>query len=55
VAYNGHFLYTFVADSPGHVTGQGVQNFFVATPGTVAGTSNTAAPAGSPSSAGFGY
>jgi predicted lipoprotein with Yx(FWY)xxD motif len=33
VAYNGHFLYTFVEDSPGHVTGQGVQNFFVATPG----------------------
>jgi hypothetical protein len=33
VTYNGHFLYTFVQDSPGHVTGQGVQNFFVATPG----------------------
>lgn len=32
VAYNGHFLYTFVDDSPGHVTGQGVSNFFVATP-----------------------
>src|ERR1700676_4707496 len=33
VAYNGHFLYTFVEDSSGHVTGQGVQNFYVATPG----------------------
>jgi predicted lipoprotein with Yx(FWY)xxD motif len=33
VTYNGHFLYTFVEDSPGHVTGQGVQNFAVATPG----------------------
>ena len=33
VTYNGHFLYTFVQDSPGHVTGQGVQNFFVAIPG----------------------
>jgi predicted lipoprotein with Yx(FWY)xxD motif len=32
VSYNGHFLYTFVEDSPGHVTGQGVQSFFVATP-----------------------
>ena len=33
VTYNGHFLYTFVEDNPGQVTGQGVQNFFVATPG----------------------
>jgi predicted lipoprotein with Yx(FWY)xxD motif len=33
VAFKGHFLYTFVSDSPGHVTGQGVQDFFVATPG----------------------
>ena len=32
VAYNGHFLYTFIEDRPGHVTGQGVQNFFLATP-----------------------
>jgi predicted lipoprotein with Yx(FWY)xxD motif len=32
VTYNGHFLYTFIDDSPGHVTGQGVSNFFVATP-----------------------
>jgi predicted lipoprotein with Yx(FWY)xxD motif len=38
VNYNGHFLYTFVDDSPGKVTGQGVQNFFVATPGSAANT-----------------
>jgi predicted lipoprotein with Yx(FWY)xxD motif len=37
VAYRGHFLYTFVEDSPGHVTGQGVQNFLVATPGLAVG------------------
>jgi len=33
VAYNGHLLYTFTSDHAGQVTGQGVQNFFVATPG----------------------
>jgi predicted lipoprotein with Yx(FWY)xxD motif len=32
VTYNGHFLYTFIEDSPGHVSGQGVSNFLVATP-----------------------
>ena len=32
VAYNGHFLYTFVEDRPRKVTGQGVQNFYIATP-----------------------
>lgn len=32
VQYNGHFLYTFLSDSAGHATGQGVQNFFPATP-----------------------
>jgi predicted lipoprotein with Yx(FWY)xxD motif len=32
VAYNGHFLYTFVQDRPGKVTGQGVQDFYIATP-----------------------
>jgi predicted lipoprotein with Yx(FWY)xxD motif len=57
VSYNGHFLYTFAGDSAGHVSGQGVQDFFVATPGlsTVsAGSSSTTVPA--PSSAGgYGY
>jgi predicted lipoprotein with Yx(FWY)xxD motif len=45
VTYNGHFLYTFVQDSPGHVTGQGVQNFFVATPGTSTKPSTAPVPA----------
>jgi predicted lipoprotein with Yx(FWY)xxD motif len=55
VAYRGHFLYTFVEDSPGHVTGQGVQNFFVATPGLVGGVSTTANTAPSMSSNSYGY
>jgi predicted lipoprotein with Yx(FWY)xxD motif len=58
VAYNGHFLYTFVDDSPGHVTGQGVSNFFVATPNIRAiGSSTTvkAAPAPVAPSRGYGY
>src|SRR6516162_6751334 len=58
VAYNGHLLYTFVSDHAGQVTGQGVQNFFVATPGltpitgspTPAGTVPAAPPAN-----GYGY
>jgi hypothetical protein len=33
VAHDGHLLYTFTGDRAGSVTGQGVQNFFVATPG----------------------
>jgi predicted lipoprotein with Yx(FWY)xxD motif len=41
VQYNGHFLYTFVDDSAGQVRGQGVQNFFIATP-TPNGSANTA-------------
>ena len=36
VAYNGHLLYTFADDQAGQVTGQGVQGFFVATPGLTA-------------------
>jgi predicted lipoprotein with Yx(FWY)xxD motif len=36
VTYNGHPLYTFADDQAGRVTGQGVQNFFVATPGIAA-------------------
>ena len=58
VAYNGHLLYTFITDRPGQVTGQGVQNFFVATPG-IAPLSVTSAPTGtvpaSPASGGYGY
>jgi len=58
VAYNGHLLYTFVTDRPDHVTGQGVQNFFVATPcmASLAGTSAPAASApAAPANGGYGY
>jgi predicted lipoprotein with Yx(FWY)xxD motif len=58
VTYNGHPLYTFVDDHAGQVTGQGVQNFFVATPGLASITSGQAPaspmpPAGS--GGGYGY
>jgi predicted lipoprotein with Yx(FWY)xxD motif len=55
VTYNGHFLYTFVDDSPGHVTGQGVSNFFVATPNVRAIGTVKAAPAPAVPSRGYGY
>ena len=45
VTYNGHPLYTFADDHPGQVTGQGFQNFFVATPG-IAPLTTSSAPAG---------
>jgi len=45
VAYNGHLLYTFVSDHAGQVTGQGIQNFFVATPGLTT-VASSPAPAG---------
>ena len=59
VAYKGHFLYTFISDNPGQVTGQGVQDFFVATPtvatiGTGSSASTTPAPA-SRSGGVYGY
>ena len=53
VAYNGHFLYTFADDGPRQVNGQGVQDFFIATPSLKAiGTAEapqamTATPSGS--------
>jgi predicted lipoprotein with Yx(FWY)xxD motif len=57
VTYNGRFLYTFVNDTPGHATGQGVSGFFVATPHLkpVKGSTTTAAPASSSASRGYGY
>ena len=55
VAYNGHFLYTFIEDSPDHVTGQGVQNFLIATPDLGAATSTTAPTGPSSSSNNYGY
>jgi predicted lipoprotein with Yx(FWY)xxD motif len=58
VAYNGHLLYTFVSDHAGQVTGQGVQNFFVATPGLTP-IASSAAPAGTvpaaPSAHSYGW
>jgi len=58
VAYNGHLLYTFASDHAGQVTGQGVQNFFVATPGLapIAGSPSRAGtvPAAPPAT-GYGY
>jgi predicted lipoprotein with Yx(FWY)xxD motif len=54
VAYNGHLLYTFVTDRPGQVTGQGVQDFFVATPG-IAPLSGSSATTGNAPASGGGY
>src|SRR6266702_4028540 len=53
VAYNGHFLYTFVEDRPGQVTGQGVQNFYIATPNLGAGAPSST-QVSTPNS-GYGY
>ncbi len=55
VAYNGHLLYTFADDQPGQVTGQGVQGFFVATPGLAAITGSPAPSAAAPSGHPYGY
>lgn len=57
VTYNGHPLYTFVDDHPGQVTGQGVQNLFVATPGiaVLGGAAGSAPAAPAAPSGGYGY
>ncbi len=57
VTYNGHPLYTFVDDRAGQVTGQGVQNFFVATPGLapIAKSAGSSGPAPAAPSGGYGY
>ncbi len=61
VAYNGHPLYTFASDHAGQVTGQGFQNFFVATPAIPAIAAGAPAPTGAVPAApaapggGFGY
>jgi predicted lipoprotein with Yx(FWY)xxD motif len=52
VQYHRHFLYTFVNDRPGQVTGEGVQNFFVATP-QLGATSVATTPA--PTTNPYGY
>jgi predicted lipoprotein with Yx(FWY)xxD motif len=57
VSYNGHFLYTFIDDSPGHVTGQGVSNFFVATPHikTISSSGKKVTTPAPSSRGGYGY
>jgi predicted lipoprotein with Yx(FWY)xxD motif len=55
VAYNGHFLYTFAEDSPGHVTGQGVEGFFLATPALKPIGSSSAPKVMTPPTTGYGY
>jgi predicted lipoprotein with Yx(FWY)xxD motif len=55
VAYHGHLLYTFADDHAGQVTGQGVEDFFVATP-ALTPTAGTPAPASTaPAGSGYGY
>jgi predicted lipoprotein with Yx(FWY)xxD motif len=57
VAYNGHLLYTFTSDRAGQATGQGFQNFFVATPdlALVTNSSAPAKPVPPAPSGGYGY
>ncbi len=56
VTYNGHPLYTFADDHAGQVTGQGVEDFFVATPGLAAiSTSPISGTAPAAPSGGIGY
>jgi predicted lipoprotein with Yx(FWY)xxD motif len=55
VAYNGHLLYTFTSDHPGEVTGQGFQNFFVATPGLAPVTAAAARTGTAPAAPAGGY
>jgi predicted lipoprotein with Yx(FWY)xxD motif len=55
VAYNGHFLYTFAEDSPGHVTGQGVEGFFLATPDLKRIGTSSAPKVMTPATSGYGY
>jgi hypothetical protein len=55
VLYNGHFLYTFVDDTPGQVTGQGVQGFSVATPSLGAGAASMASSVAPASANRYGY
>jgi predicted lipoprotein with Yx(FWY)xxD motif len=57
VTYNGHFLYTFIEDKEGRVTGQGVSGFFVATPHLkpINGSSTSVPAASSAASRGYSY
>jgi predicted lipoprotein with Yx(FWY)xxD motif len=57
VTYNGRFLYTFIDDTPGHVNGQGVSGFFVATPHlkSINGSTATTTSVTATGSHGYGY
>ena len=55
VTYNGHPLYTFIDDHAGQVSGQGVSDFFVATPGLARITGSPAAPGPAVPAGGYGY
>jgi predicted lipoprotein with Yx(FWY)xxD motif len=55
VTYNGHPLYTFIDDHAGQVSGQGVSDFFVATPGLAPVTGSPAAPAPAVPAGGYRY
>jgi predicted lipoprotein with Yx(FWY)xxD motif len=55
VTYNGHPLYTFADDHADQVTGQGVQNFFVATPGIASITMSAGSAAPSTPAVPSGY
>ncbi len=57
VTYNGRFLYTFIDDTPGHVNGQGVSGFFVATPHLkpITGSAAAVRPTNGSVSHGYGY
>jgi len=55
VTYNGHPLYTFIDDHAGQVSGQGVSDFFVATPGLAQITGSPAAPAAAVPAGGYRY
>lgn len=62
-AYNGMPLYTFISDTKGHVTGNGVSNFKVAKPvatsssssSTTPSSSSTGSSSSSSSSSGYPY
>jgi predicted lipoprotein with Yx(FWY)xxD motif len=57
VTCNGHPLYTFAGDHAGQVTGQGVEDFLVATPGLapIAKSAESPRPAPTVPSRGYGY
>jgi predicted lipoprotein with Yx(FWY)xxD motif len=54
VTYNGHLLYTFVDDTPGHVNGQGVSGFVVATLSLKPISGSTKTSAATTNSGGYG-